>query len=67
VPGASYAVTLRGPNVSGSDILVADAEGRLHIEGPLGPRNPYQEDAVEATVAGTAVCTTHVSIAKAST
>ncbi len=67
VPGANYQVTLRGGPGSSSATVPADAEGRLHIEVPLGPPNPYQEDTAEAMATGTAVYTTHVSIAKAST
>ena len=43
---------------------VADGEGRLHIEVPLGQSNPYQQDTLQAIAAGTAVYTTSVATAK---
>lgn len=64
-PGRSYRLTLRGEGGSSSRATAtADGEGRLHIEVPLGPPNPYQQDTAEAIAAGTAVYTTTVSIAK---
>jgi hypothetical protein len=41
---------------------VADANGRLHLQVPLGPGNPFQEDTAPAMVAGTKVYTTTVRI-----
>jgi S-formylglutathione hydrolase FrmB len=61
-PGASYAVTLRGTNVSQAATSVADPHGRLSIDVPLGPPNPYQQDTAAAMAAGTTVYTTTVSI-----
>jgi S-formylglutathione hydrolase FrmB len=63
-PGASYRLTLSGASGSNSATAVADAEGRLHVEVPLGPANPYQEDTAEAMAVGTIVYTTTVSISK---
>jgi S-formylglutathione hydrolase FrmB len=67
VPGASYQLTLRGQTASSILTAVADAAGRLQVEVPLGPSNPYQQDTVEAMATGTSVYTTLVSIARAST
>ena len=63
-PGATYRLTLRGDFGSSTDTTVADGEGRLHIEVPLGPPTPFQQDTPEAIAAGTAVYTTSVAIAK---
>jgi hypothetical protein len=41
---------------------VAAADGRLHIEVPLGPGNPYQQYTAPAAVSGTAAYTTGVLI-----
>jgi S-formylglutathione hydrolase FrmB len=62
VPGASYAVALRRGNTSQSTTAVADPQGRLSIDVPLGPPNPYQQDTAAAMAAGTTVYTTTVSI-----
>ena len=62
-PGAPYAVTVRGQGIASTGTAIADGEGRLQIEVPLGPPNPYQQDTPEALAAGTAVFTTSVSIA----
>jgi hypothetical protein len=67
VPGASYKLTLHGDYGSSIATTVADPEGRLHIEVPLGPPNPYQQYTAEAMAAGTAVYTTSVAIAKSAT
>ena len=67
VPGASYQLTMRGQFGSSQTTAVADASGRLQVEVPLGPANPYQQDTAEAIATGTFVYTTLVSIAKAST
>jgi S-formylglutathione hydrolase FrmB len=64
-PGASYRVTLHGQYGSGSEAVIANAEGRLQVEVPLGPANPYQEDTAEAIATGTNVYTTSVSIGRA--
>jgi S-formylglutathione hydrolase FrmB len=61
-PGAAYALTLGGAGIDASTTVVADPEGRLHLEVPLGPSNPYQQDTPEALATGTAVYKTTVSI-----
>lgn len=61
-PGAPYMVTLRGQGIASTATAVADPERRLHIEVPLGPPNPYQQDTAQAMAAGTTVYTTSVSI-----
>jgi S-formylglutathione hydrolase FrmB len=63
-PGASYRLTLSGAGGSSTTTTVADAEGRLSIEVPLGPPNPYQEDTAQAIAAGTVVYRTSVSITR---
>jgi S-formylglutathione hydrolase FrmB len=63
-PGAAYAVTLRGGGIAASTTGVADSQGRVHLEVPLGPPNPYQQDTAEAVATGTAVYTTTVSIVR---
>ena len=62
-PGASYQVSLSGPDASGSSTVTADAGGRLTIQVPLGPSNPYPEYTANAPAAATLVYTTSVSIA----
>jgi S-formylglutathione hydrolase FrmB len=62
-PGATYGVVFRG--ATSDPVLVtqaADAHGRLHIDVPLGPGNPYQQFTAAAAVAGTRVYTTTVRI-----
>jgi S-formylglutathione hydrolase FrmB len=62
-PGATYGVVLRG--ATSDPVLVtqaADAHGRLHIDVPLGPGNPYQQYTAAAAVAGTRIYTTTVRI-----
>jgi S-formylglutathione hydrolase FrmB len=62
-PGARYAVMLSGDTLAPTMITrVADATGRLHLEVPLGPGNPFQQDTAPAVVAGTKVYTTTVRI-----
>ncbi len=63
--GKRYLVTLRGHEGAGSEVLTADADGRLQIEVPLGPSNPYQQDTAEALASSSNVYTTTVTIAKA--
>jgi len=58
-------VTLRGREGTSSELVTADADGRLHVEVPLGPPNPYQQDTAEALAAGSPVYTTTATIAKA--
>ncbi len=66
-PGRQYQVALRAQTGSSGSLLRADGEGRLHIEVPLGPPNPYQQYTAEATAAGTPVYTTSVTVSRAST
>ena len=62
-PGAIYAVMLRGDSVGPTTVTrVADGRGRLHLDVPLGPGNPFQQDTAAATVAGTKVYRTTVRI-----
>ena len=63
--GKPYLVTMRGHEGESSEVLDADAEGRLQLEVPLGPPNPYQQDSAEADAAGSSVYTTLVTVAKA--
>jgi hypothetical protein len=60
-----YLVSMSGREGTSTQTIAADREGRLHIEVPLGPPNPYQQDTPEANAAGTAVYATSVSIARA--
>ena len=54
---------LRGDAVKPTTVtLVADGHGRLHLDIPLGPGNPFQQDTAAAAVAGTKVYTTTVRI-----
>jgi len=63
--GGSYELTLRGQSGTSTVTAVANSEGRLSVEVPLGPPNPYQQDTAEAIASGTSVYTTTVSIVKA--
>lgn len=63
--GKSYLVTTTGHEGTSSEVVAADSEGRLHLEVPLGPPNPYQQDTPEATATATTVYTTLVAISKA--
>jgi S-formylglutathione hydrolase FrmB len=60
--GARYRVTLRGRRIHRDEIVRTGHDGRLRIEVPLGPSNPYQEYTPQAIVAGTKVYTTTVRI-----
>ncbi|TMK41403.1 MAG: hypothetical protein E6G56_04105 [Actinobacteria bacterium] len=62
-PGASYTLTLRGDTVEKSSTETAGPDGRLHIDVPLGPPNPYQQDTAAANATGTRTYTTTVGIA----
>ncbi len=65
-PGARYRVTLSGDKVAAHTVTIAASRaGRLQIQVPLGPANPYQQDTVQAQAAGTAVYTTTVKIGAA--
>jgi hypothetical protein len=55
-------VTLRGESLRRAISVIADRYGRLHIEVPLGPANPYQQYTAAAKAAGTRVYTTKVRI-----
>ncbi|MEA2496812.1 MAG: hypothetical protein QOJ29_4723 [Thermoleophilaceae bacterium] len=61
-PGANYSVTLTGPNANSSAVAVAGIDGRLVVEVPLGPANPFQAETPQAQAAGTKVYTTNVRI-----
>ena len=62
--GKAYLVTMSGHEGTGSEVVSADSEGRLHLEVPLGPPNPYQQDTAEALAEGSTVYTTLVTITK---
>ena len=63
-PRTRYRVTLSGDRVAAHTLtLRARRDGRLALEIPLGPSNPYQQYTAQAAVAGTAVYRTRVSIA----
>jgi S-formylglutathione hydrolase FrmB len=62
VPGARYAITLLGDTTSRSLTMTADPGGRLHVDVPLGPANPYQQYTASAEASGTQVYTTRVAI-----
>ena len=47
---------------SHSVAVTASRGGRLRIDVPLGPPNPYQQDTAQAQAAGTAVYTTTTRI-----
>ena len=60
-----YAVTRVGDRVARKTSTVrADRHGRLTLTVPLGPPNPFQQDTVQAAVAGTKVFTTRVTITR---
>ncbi len=62
-PGTRYRVILEGDRIAkATRTVVADHNGRLRIEVPLGPANRYQEDTPQAIAAGTAVYTTRIAI-----
>jgi S-formylglutathione hydrolase FrmB len=64
---ARYTVELSGAQVPRHTlVLTARRGGRLKLEIPLGPANPYQQDTVQAQLAGTMVFTTTVKIHKLS-
>jgi hypothetical protein len=67
-PGAPYAVMLHGDALGPTTVTrLADSRGRLHLDVPLGPGNPFQQDTAAAGVAGTRVYTTTVRIEPVST
>jgi hypothetical protein len=61
-PRARYRVKLRGDRAEGSASVRASRAGRLRVEDPLGPSNPYQQYTAPAETAGTAVFHTSVRI-----
>ena len=60
--GRPYTVHLEGPSVDRSLRVTAGPRGRLRIEVPLGPSNPYQQYTVPGEAVGTKVYTTAVTI-----
>jgi S-formylglutathione hydrolase FrmB len=62
-PGQTYLVKLSGQRITRTLVLGAPPGGRLRIEVPLGPSNPYQEYTPQAEAAGTRVYRTDVTIA----
>jgi diacylglycerol O-acyltransferase / trehalose O-mycolyltransferase len=64
-PDARYRVGLAGDNVDSKLNARASRNGRLRIDVPLGPSNPYQQYTAAADVAGTAVYNTRVTIRRA--
>ena len=63
-PRVRYQVKLSGDRVPAHTLtLRARRDGRLALEIPLGPSNPYQQYTAQAAVTGTAVYRTRVSIA----
>jgi S-formylglutathione hydrolase FrmB len=65
--GARYTVELSGSQVAPHTLMLTARRGRrLELEVPLGPANPYQQDTVQALLAGTKVYTTTVRIRRSS-
>ena len=63
VPGHRYAVHISGPSAGTHTVdVLAGADHRLRIAVTLGPVNAYQQETPQATVAGTSVYTTEVTI-----
>ncbi len=62
--GARYRVRFSGPHAGGTRMLKATSGGRLKLDVPLGPSNRYQQDTLQAQLAGTTVYTTTVTIAR---
>jgi S-formylglutathione hydrolase FrmB len=64
--GARYRITLSGDTVATHSVFRrAGRGGRLALQVPLGPANPYRQYTPQAVVAGTHVYTTNVTIARA--
>lgn len=62
-PGQNYDVHIDGVEAGQlNDTVTADRDGRIHLEIRLGPGNLYQQETAEATVNGTAVYATTVTI-----
>ena len=51
---------MTGPNAFSTAVVRAGPTGRLIVEVPLGPPNPYQQDTPQAQAAGSAVYTTPI-------
>jgi len=64
--GRSYLVTTRGQQGTSSTVVQANSAGRLLLQVPLGPPNPYQQDTPEAIAAGSTLYTTLVTVSRAS-
>ena len=65
--GARYSVALSGGQVARHTVVLSARRGRrLKLEVPLGPANPYQQDTLQAQLAGTKVYTTTVTIRRSS-
>jgi S-formylglutathione hydrolase FrmB len=60
--GDSYAVSFSGPNASGQQTIVANSDGRLTVQVPLGPSNQFQEYTAQAEATGTKIYTTAVTV-----
>lgn len=61
-PRKRYRVSVAGETESSNRRLRSGRHGRLKINIPLGPSNPYQQYTAEAELAGTAVYETKVRI-----
>ena len=62
VPGRVYAVTREIEGATETLSLTADRDGRLSIELPLGPANPFQQFTPQARLAGTRVYRARVDL-----
>ncbi len=65
VPRGRYRISLNGDHANSKLRSRASRKGRLRIEVPLGPSNPYQQYTAQADAAGTAVYNTRVRIHRA--
>ena len=61
-PNRGYRIVLHGDKTNETLTANGGGDGRLQLEVPLGPANPYQEDSENGTVAGTHVYSTTVEI-----
>jgi len=61
-PASRYRVRLQGENASSQLTARAGRRGRLRLEVPLGPANPFQQFTLQAEASGTAVYDTRVSL-----
>ena len=62
LPGSIATLAVKGEGVERSASVIADANGRLALDVPLGPGNPDQQYTTESAVSGTKVFTTKVTI-----